>query len=430
MSSSPWVRPGRRTTTARSVRGCRRELELLRVRTMPMSACSASASADSCWRWLTAAASRSRPIPSWAGSWSPRRRAGGCRRGRGSSGTTTAGRYRPAPPRWPATATHPRPSCSAATSPSSSIPRSTPDILGRWFAAGGDEADVDRLGVDGPALEELTRTHDAVEPGTSPPPRRRVLGWGRHRCGDHAESAMSELGEFRAAAGQFASGVTVVTTHAGVGMYGLTASSFASLSLNPLLVSVSVNRSSPLLAYAREAGAYAVSVLSSGQQRDCRLLRPAWTPTRAGRFRRRPHRRRRDRGAGGRWRPQLVRLRRGGRPSRRRPRDPRRPRRRCGWQVRRAAGLLGRWLSGVDARRRPSDRWPTQPTGCGRAPSARGRGGRDARCPTRRRAGPGRAGRAPRRGRGLGSAGRAGHESETVVDVPDASTGSRWPSTT
>ncbi len=77
---------------------------------------------------------------------------------------------------------------------------------------------------------------------------------------------MSELGEFRAAAGQFASGVTVVTTHAGVGMYGLTASSFASLSLNPLLVSVSVNRSSPLLAYAREAGAYAVSVLSSGQQ--------------------------------------------------------------------------------------------------------------------------------------------------------------------
>jgi flavin reductase (DIM6/NTAB) family NADH-FMN oxidoreductase RutF len=49
-------------------------------------------------------------------------------------------------------------------------------------------------------------------------------------------------------------------------MYGLTASSFASLSLNPLLVSVSINRSSALLAFAREAGAYAVSVLSSGQQ--------------------------------------------------------------------------------------------------------------------------------------------------------------------
>lgn len=77
---------------------------------------------------------------------------------------------------------------------------------------------------------------------------------------------MSDLGEFRTAAARFASGVTVVTTHAAVGMYGLTASSFASLSLNPLLVSVSINRSSPLLGYARDAGAYAVSVLSSGQQ--------------------------------------------------------------------------------------------------------------------------------------------------------------------
>jgi flavin reductase (DIM6/NTAB) family NADH-FMN oxidoreductase RutF len=77
---------------------------------------------------------------------------------------------------------------------------------------------------------------------------------------------VSQLGEFRAAAGRFASGVTVVTTRAADGLYGLTASSFASLSLNPLLVSVSINRSSPLLGYAREAGAYAVSVLADGQQ--------------------------------------------------------------------------------------------------------------------------------------------------------------------
>ncbi|GAA3604439.1 flavin reductase [Microlunatus ginsengisoli] len=77
---------------------------------------------------------------------------------------------------------------------------------------------------------------------------------------------MSDSGAFRQAAGQFASGVTVVTTHAAAGMYGVTASSFASLSLNPLLVSVSINRSSPLLGFVREAGSYAVSVLSSGQQ--------------------------------------------------------------------------------------------------------------------------------------------------------------------
>lgn len=71
---------------------------------------------------------------------------------------------------------------------------------------------------------------------------------------------------FRQAAGRFASGVTVVTTRASEGAYGVTASSFASLSLNPLLVTVSINRSSPLLEYVRSAQAFAVSVLSSDQQ--------------------------------------------------------------------------------------------------------------------------------------------------------------------
>lgn len=71
---------------------------------------------------------------------------------------------------------------------------------------------------------------------------------------------------FRQAAGRFASGVTVVTTRASRGHYGMTVSSFASLSLNPLLVTVSINRSSPLLGYVHSAEAFAVSVLSSDQQ--------------------------------------------------------------------------------------------------------------------------------------------------------------------
>ena len=71
---------------------------------------------------------------------------------------------------------------------------------------------------------------------------------------------------FRQAAGRFASGVTVVTTRASEGAYGVTVSSFASLSLNPLLVTVSINRSSPLLGYVRSAQAFAVSVLASDQQ--------------------------------------------------------------------------------------------------------------------------------------------------------------------
>jgi flavin reductase (DIM6/NTAB) family NADH-FMN oxidoreductase RutF len=71
---------------------------------------------------------------------------------------------------------------------------------------------------------------------------------------------------FRQAAGRFASGVTVVTTRASAGAYGVTVSSFASLSLNPLLVTVSINRSSALLGYVRSAEAFAVSVLANDQQ--------------------------------------------------------------------------------------------------------------------------------------------------------------------
>jgi flavin reductase (DIM6/NTAB) family NADH-FMN oxidoreductase RutF len=71
---------------------------------------------------------------------------------------------------------------------------------------------------------------------------------------------------FRKAAGRFASGVTVVTTSGAQGAYGVTVSSFASLSLNPLLVTVSINRSSELLEHLRPVQTFAVSVLASDQQ--------------------------------------------------------------------------------------------------------------------------------------------------------------------
>ena len=71
---------------------------------------------------------------------------------------------------------------------------------------------------------------------------------------------------FRQAAGRFASGVTVVTTRAVEGVYGVTVSSFASLSLNPLLVTVSINQSSQLLEYVHSVEAFGVSVLANDQQ--------------------------------------------------------------------------------------------------------------------------------------------------------------------
>lgn len=71
---------------------------------------------------------------------------------------------------------------------------------------------------------------------------------------------------FRRAAAQFASGVTVVTTRVADEVYGITCSSFASLSLDPLLVTVSVNAHSPLLDRVRAAGCFAISVLGRDQQ--------------------------------------------------------------------------------------------------------------------------------------------------------------------
>lgn len=71
---------------------------------------------------------------------------------------------------------------------------------------------------------------------------------------------------FKQAAGRFASGVTIVTTRNGPHLYGITCSSFLSLSLNPLLVTVSVNAHSPFLAEVRSSGHFAVSVLAEGQE--------------------------------------------------------------------------------------------------------------------------------------------------------------------
>lgn len=72
--------------------------------------------------------------------------------------------------------------------------------------------------------------------------------------------------EFRRAAGHFASGVTVVTTEVDGSAYGITVSSFASLSLNPLLVNVSIRRGSPMLDFIGSSGRLAISVLAGHQR--------------------------------------------------------------------------------------------------------------------------------------------------------------------
>lgn len=71
---------------------------------------------------------------------------------------------------------------------------------------------------------------------------------------------------FRAAMGQMASGVTVVTTCVEGEDHGFTASSFTSLSLDPMLVLVCVVKDTRGHQLIEQAGCYAVSILSNAQK--------------------------------------------------------------------------------------------------------------------------------------------------------------------
>lgn len=70
----------------------------------------------------------------------------------------------------------------------------------------------------------------------------------------------------RIALGQFATGITVVTTRAGSGsLVGLTVNSFSALSLEPPLILWSLRCSSPSLPVFEEAERFVVNVLAEAQ---------------------------------------------------------------------------------------------------------------------------------------------------------------------
>jgi flavin reductase (DIM6/NTAB) family NADH-FMN oxidoreductase RutF len=71
---------------------------------------------------------------------------------------------------------------------------------------------------------------------------------------------------FRAAMSRFATGVTVVTAHAGGSDVAMTANSFTSVSMEPLLVSVAVRNSARWEAAVRTSSSFVVNVLSADQQ--------------------------------------------------------------------------------------------------------------------------------------------------------------------
>jgi flavin reductase (DIM6/NTAB) family NADH-FMN oxidoreductase RutF len=70
---------------------------------------------------------------------------------------------------------------------------------------------------------------------------------------------------FRKTMGQFATGVTVVTTLRDGIPYGLTVNSFTSVSLDPLQILVCISRSSVTHAHVEATGCFAVSILAEDQ---------------------------------------------------------------------------------------------------------------------------------------------------------------------
>ena len=88
-----------------------------------------------------------------------------------------------------------------------------------------------------------------------------------------------DVSAFRRAMGSFPTGVTVVTVVSGDGsMHGITVNSFSSVSLDPVLVLVCLNEASPGAGLIERAGAFAVNVLSAGQQDVSRWFANRYRP--------------------------------------------------------------------------------------------------------------------------------------------------------
>jgi flavin reductase (DIM6/NTAB) family NADH-FMN oxidoreductase RutF len=75
---------------------------------------------------------------------------------------------------------------------------------------------------------------------------------------------------FRECMSRFATGVTVVLSEGPGGPAGMTVNSFASVSLEPLLILVSLKRDSRTLATVRTSGTFTVSMLARAQEQVAR----------------------------------------------------------------------------------------------------------------------------------------------------------------
>jgi flavin reductase (DIM6/NTAB) family NADH-FMN oxidoreductase RutF len=76
---------------------------------------------------------------------------------------------------------------------------------------------------------------------------------------------MDPIRYFKNVMASFPTGVTVVTSRLNGDVAGLTVNSFMSVSLDPLLIVISISRTSTTHEVIRQAGKYTVSILAEGQ---------------------------------------------------------------------------------------------------------------------------------------------------------------------
>jgi flavin reductase (DIM6/NTAB) family NADH-FMN oxidoreductase RutF len=79
---------------------------------------------------------------------------------------------------------------------------------------------------------------------------------------DTAAIATIDPRALRDCCGRFATGVTVITTRTAEGDHGMTASAFMSVSLDPPLISVCLDRRSKMLGKVQKSRRFAVNILS------------------------------------------------------------------------------------------------------------------------------------------------------------------------
>ena len=78
--------------------------------------------------------------------------------------------------------------------------------------------------------------------------------------------------QFRRVMGHFAAGVTILTTALGEELHGMTANALCSVSLDPLLVLVCVNKQARTHAVLAESGVFTLNVLAEEQEHLSRLF--------------------------------------------------------------------------------------------------------------------------------------------------------------